>query len=110
MSVHCDECQEYVHDKEEFKFLFKIFEANSNYDYSLSLCSSCFDDKFSIKRYARLAAQETQFMEHKKKIICCSCDASIDKKKDIYHSIRCFDNKVALEIFYCRKCYKEDVG
>ena len=111
MSIVCDECEEYVHNKEDFKFLIRLVEVGHNYDPSMSLCYTCFDNKFSVKRYARLCAKENQHLHNKPtKGFCCLCDEKINKVKDKCFAIRCFDHKVSLEVLYCNKCYQEDVG
>jgi hypothetical protein len=112
MSITCDECETSVHDKEEFKFLFKRSDGVKTYDFSLSLCCRCFDNKFSIRRYAKLCAKDSQLDNNQSssKGLCCVCDRQINKNKEQHHLIRCFDHKVALEIAYCASCYADDVG
>lgn len=112
MSITCDECENYVHDKEEFRFIFKLSDDDRDIDCSLSLCSRCFDDKFSIKRYARLCAKDSQLADNQSlsKGPCCLCDKEINKKKQQYNIVRCFNNKAVLEIIYCQGCYADDVG
>lgn len=112
MSVTCDECEMHVTDKEEFRFLFKKSYGNKEYDYTLSLCSKCFDNKFSIKRFAKFCSKENQHAQKEGSltIFCCYCDKKIKKSKESHHLIRCFDSKIALEIYYCENCYIDDVG
>ena len=106
----CDECDDYIHDKSELNFIFREHEQNKNYDYSLTLCCKCFNDKFSIIRFAKLASKYNQNIRGEPKTFCCLCELMFVKKKDQYHTIRGFNDSASIEITYCKSCYRDDTG
>jgi hypothetical protein len=107
-TVVCDECEKYIHNREEIRVIFEesigFKKQDHEYEELSYYCLDCFELQFSVARFAKLAAKHVFLND------CCICDLKINTKKQKHYAIRCHNSRMYLECYYCEECYKKDIG
>lgn len=107
MTFQCSECKEIDEDENTYKFSFTESDKSTfklSYITKFELCLKCFNEMFSVSVFA------SKFLGNPKEMHCCACKRKLNRRTEHFSMIQCYNMDYYLQLFYCDKCYKEDVG